>query len=493
MKTDTIVAVATALSDAGIGIVRVSGEEAFEIVNKLFVNKYGKHALLKYDSHTIHYGYFGYFYKKSLSNENDNDVCSNLEYMDHDWKSKIIDEVMVTVMKAPNTYTKEDTVEINCHGGVLLLQKVLELIIKNGARIAEPGEFTKRAFLNGRIDLAKAEAVIDVIHSQNEFALTSSVNQLKGSVSEAVKKLRDEIIYEIAFIESALDDPEHISLDGYEERLQEKMISVLERVDKLISSADNGKMMKEGINTVIVGKPNAGKSSLLNRMVGEERAIVTDIAGTTRDVLQESIKLHGIGLNIIDTAGIRSTEDVVEKIGVERAKEYAGKADLILYVVDASVPLDDSDREIISVIKDKKVIVLLNKSDLDMVVTEEKLCKNIGIDSNNIHYKSIKIIRTSTKENSGMDEFENIIKEMFFQGEIRANDQVIITNMRHKEALMDARDSLQMVMNSLENHMPEDFYSIDLMSAYASLGTIIGEEVGEDLVNEIFAKFCMGK
>ena len=475
MKTDTIVAVATALSDAGIGIIRVSGDEAFEIVNKLFVNKYGKHSLLKYDTHTIHYGYFGYFSKND------------------DWKANIVDEVMVTVMKAPNTYTKEDTVEINCHGGVLLLQKVLELIVQNGARIAEPGEFTKRAFLNGRIDLAKAEAVIDVIHSQNEFALTSSVNQLKGSVSDAVKSLREEIIYEIAFIESALDDPEHISLDGYEEHLQEKMESVLYRLDKLIASADNGKMLKEGINTVIVGKPNAGKSSLLNRMVGEERAIVTDIAGTTRDVLQESIKLHGIGLNIIDTAGIRSTEDVVEKIGVERAKEYAGKADLILYVVDASVPLDDSDREIMSVIKDKKVIVLLNKSDLDTVVTEEKICKTLEIDSGSIYCQTIKIIRTSTKENLGMEEFENVIKEMFFQGQIKANDEVIITNMRHKEALMDARDSLNMVMNSLENHMPEDFYSIDLMSAYASLGTIIGEEVGEDLVNEIFAKFCMGK
>lgn len=481
MKTDTIVAVATALSDAGIGIIRVSGDEAFEIVNKLFVNKYGKHKLLRYDSHTIHYGYIGYF------SEND------------DWKANIVDEVMVTVMKAPNTYTKEDTVEINCHGGVLLLQKVLELIVISGARIAEPGEFTKRAFLNGRIDLAKAEAVIDVIHSQNEFALTSSVNQLQGSVSEAVKKLREEIIYEIAFIESALDDPEHISLDGYEEHLQEKMKSVLSRLDKLISSADNGKMMKEGINTVIVGKPNAGKSSLLNRMVGEERAIVTDIAGTTRDVLQESIKLHGIGLNIIDTAGIRSTEDVVEKIGVERAKEYASKADLILYVVDASVPLDDSDREIMSVIKEKKVIVLLNKSDLDMVVTEEMLLQILYVDSETIHndeneYKNdLQIIRTSTKENTGMEEFENVIKEMFFQGQIKANDQVIITNMRHKEALMDARESLHMVMNSLENHMPEDFYSIDLMSAYASLGAIIGEEVGEDLVNEIFSKFCMGK
>ena len=438
MKSDTIVAIATALSDAGIGIIRVSGEEAVEIVNKIYVNKYGKNTLLNHKTHTIRYGYIVDCFKET-----------------EDWKQAVVDEVMVAVMKAPNTYTKEDTVEINCHGGVLLLQKVLELIVKCGARIAEPGEFTKRAFLNGRIDLAKAEAVIDVIHSQNEFALKSSVNQLKGNVSDVVKKLREEIIYEIAFIESALDDPEHISLDGYEERLQEKTVSILERVRKLIASADNGKLMKEGIDTVIVGKPNAGKSSLLNRMVGEERAIVTDIAGTTRDVLQENIKLHG-------------------------------KADLILYVVDASIPLDESDKEIISVIQNKKVIILLNKSDLDMVVSEAELKELFDKDN-------MKIVRTSTKENTGMDEFEQMIKEMFFHGEIKANDEVIITNMRHKEALMDAETSLQMVMNSLENHMPEDFYSIDLMSAYASLGTIIGEEVGEDLVNEIFSKFCMGK
>ena len=484
MKTDTIAAIATALSDAGIGIIRVAGDDALEIVNKIYVNKSGKAALLSHKSHTIHYGYIvnPFVDKKNLNNE----AVDNEKTGQDSWKCRIVDEVMVSVMKAPNSYTTEDTVEINCHGGVLLLQKILELILKCGARIAEPGEFTKRAFLNGRIDLARAEAVIDVIHSQNEFALESSVDQLKGSVSDTVRKLREEIIYELAFIESALDDPEHFSLDGYEERLSEKMVSLLERLERLIASADNGKMMKEGINTVIVGKPNAGKSSLLNRMVGEERAIVTDIAGTTRDVLQESIRLHGIGLNIIDTAGIRNTEDIVEKIGVERAKEFAGKADLILYVVDSSVPLDDSDRDIISVIRDKKVIILMNKSDLEVVVDEEEILRYFN-------EKEVRIIRTSTKENKGMEEFEDAIKEMFFRGEIRANDQVIITNMRHKEALMDAESSLKMVVRSLEDHMPEDFYSIDLMSAYASLGTIIGEEVGEDLVNEIFSKFCMGK
>jgi len=467
MKSDTIAAIATSLSDSGIGIVRISGSKSFEIIDSIFRNKYGKRNLLKYKSHTIHYGY----------------IIDNINLIEEKWEDYIIDEVMVSVMKSPNTYTTEDTVEVNCHGGVLLMKKILEIIIKNGARIADPGEFTKRAFLNGRIDLAKAEAVIDIIHSQNEFALNSSIEQLKGNVSDTVKNMRQEILYEIAFIESALDDPEHISLDGYEERLYKKNKNIIEKLNKLINSADNGKLLKEGIKTVIVGKPNAGKSSLLNKMLGEERAIVTDIAGTTRDILQESIKLDGISLNIVDTAGIRITDDIVEKIGVEKAKEYAAKADLILYVVDASVPLDESDKEILSVIKDKKVIVLLNKSDLEMKVQE----KDISFE------KNIRIIRTSAKENAGIDDFEEAVKEMFFTGEIKSNSEVIITNMRHKEALMDAEKSLQMVMNSLENHMPEDFYSIDLMSAYAFLGTIIGEEVGEDLVNEIFSKFCMGK
>lgn len=466
MKTDTIAAIATALSDSGIGIIRISGDEAIKIGDLCFRTKSGKSKLLNVDSHTIHYGYIM-----------DGEV--------------MVDEVMVVVMKAPNTYTTEDTVEINCHGGVLVMQKILETVLKNGARMAEPGEFTKRAFLNGRIDLSKAEAVIDVIHSQNEFALSSSMSQLKGRLSDAVKQLREEIIFEIAFIESALDDPEHISLEGYNERLTLKIEDIIGRIDKLIATADNGKMMKEGIETVIVGKPNAGKSSLLNILVGEERAIVTDIAGTTRDVLQESIKLHGIGLNIIDTAGIRNTEDVVEKIGVEKAKKYASGADLVIYVVDASVELDESDKEIISLIGDKNAIILLNKTDLSTVVDEDKLMELI----NEIvpEHKKIVMIRTSTKDSTGIDIFEDTVKEMFFAGDIRVNDEIVITNMRHKAALQDAFDSLKMVKQSLLDDMSEDFYSIDLMSAYASLGTIIGEEVGEDLVNEIFSKFCMGK
>ena len=465
MKTETIAAIATAMSDSGIGIIRVSGDEAIQIVNKIYRSKGGNKKLIDFNSHTIHYGFI----------------------MDGD---EILDEVMVALMMAPNSYTMEDTIEINCHGGVLMMNQILEVVLKNGARLAEPGEFTKRAFLNGRIDLSKAEAVIDIIHSKNEYALKSSVKQLKGSVSNLVINLRNEIIYEIAFIESALDDPEHISLEGYPEKLSVNVSSIISRLKKLLDSADNGKMLKEGINTVIVGKPNAGKSSLLNLLVGEERAIVTSVAGTTRDVLEETIKLHGIGLNVIDTAGIHSTEDIVEKIGVSKAKDYAKEADLIIYVVDSSVPFDESDYEIIQLIADKKCIVLFNKTDLESKITEKEIISKFKEISKK---EDFHIIKTSTKENTGIDIFENEIKDMFFHGDISFNDEVYITNMRHKEAIRDAYESMLQVKKSLEDEMPEDFYSIDLMNAYASLGTIIGEEVGEDLVNEIFAKFCMGK
>lgn len=463
MKTETIAAIATAMTNSGIGIIRVSGDESISVVNKIFSNKNNKKTLINALSHTVHYGFI------------------------YDG-NELIDEVLVIVMKSPNSYTTEDTVEIDCHGGILVMNRILETIIKNGARLAEPGEFTKRAFLNGRIDLSKAEAVIDVINSQNEFALKSSVSQLKGSLSNMIKKVREDILFEIAFIESALDDPEHINLDGYDEKLINKVNELLLMLDKLLSTANNGKMLKEGINTVIVGKPNAGKSSLLNRLVGEEKAIVTSIAGTTRDILEESIKLHGIQLNIIDTAGICITNDEVEKIGVEKAKKYALDSDLIIYVVDSSIPLDEKDDEIMNLIKDKNKIILLNKIDLDSVVTENIINEKFNI-SNNDDF----IIKTSTKKNIGIDAFENKIKDMFFHGDISFNNEVYITNMRHKEAIDNAYVSLKLVKKSLEDNMPEDFYSIDLMNAYTSLGYVIGEEIGEDLVNEIFSKFCMGK
>ena len=460
MKTDTIAAIATGITNSGIGIIRISGPDSVFIADKTLRPGKKNIKLENVGSHTIHYGFI-------FDREN------------------VIDEVMVSVMRGPRSFTAEDTVEINCHGGILIMNRILELVVRNGARMAEPGEFTKRAFLNGRIDLSEAEAVMDVISSKNDLALKSSVLQLRGFVSDKIKKLREEIIYEIAFIESALDDPEHISLEGYPEKLGIKVDHLLKDVDKLISSSDNGKIIKEGINTVIVGKPNAGKSSLLNLMVGEDKAIVTDVAGTTRDILEENISLHGISLNIVDTAGIRSTDDIVEKIGVDKAKKIASEADLIIYVVDSSVDFDENDFEIIDMIQNKKCIVLLNKSDLKQKITEKDLQDKLNRDTI--------IIKTSTKENTGIDEFEDTVKKMFFKGDINLNDELIITNMRHKEKLIDAYESLKQVKKSLEDRMPEDFYSIDLMSAYSSLGAIIGEEVEDDLVNEIFSKFCMGK
>ena len=457
MKKDTIAAIATAMSSSGIGIVRISGDEAFDIIKKIYVGKNNKD-LTQVKSHTIHYGYV----------------------MDDE---ETIDEVLVMIMKGPHSFTGEDTVEIDCHGGVYVVKRILETVIKYGARPAEPGEFTKRAFLNGRLDLSQAEAVIDVINSKNEYALKSSVSQLKGNVQRKIKEIREEIIYHTAFIETALDDPEYISVDGYGEKLKITVDKLLEELNVLLKSSDNGRIIKEGIKTVIVGKPNAGKSSLLNVLVGEDRAIVTDIAGTTRDVLEEAIQLNGISLNIMDTAGIRDTEDVVEKIGVDKAKLYANEADLVIYVVDASRELDENDFNIIHMIQDKKAVVLLNKSDLDTVVTENMIKS----------YIEKPILSISAKEESGIRELEDTLKDMFFHGEISFNDEVYITNIRHKTALQDAYDSLVKVNVSIENNMPEDFYSIDLLDAYESLGSITGETIGEDLVNEIFSKFCMGK
>lgn len=459
MYQDTIAAISTAVSESGIAIIRVSGEEAFSVVDRIYRSPNGVKRLSEVPSHTVHYGFI----------------------MDG---TETVDEVLVTVLRAPRSFTAEDTVEVNCHGGVYAAKRVLETVLKNGARLAEPGEFTKRAFLNGRIDLSQAEAVIDVIQAKNEYALKSSVSQLKGSVQEAVVSLRKEILYQIAYIESALDDPEHISLDGYPSQLEQKNTTWMERLQKLVDSAENGRLIKEGIKTVIVGKPNAGKSSLLNLLVGEERAIVTDIAGTTRDILTETIQLNGITLNLADTAGIRQTEDLVEKIGVAKAEETVQDADLIIYVVDSSTPLDENDDKIISMLEGKKAIVLQNKTDLRMVTTEEMLREKI------IGHP---VIAVSAREKTGLEQLEACIKHMFYQGEITFNDQVYITNIRQKNLLESALESLKQVKNSIRLQMPEDFFSIDLMSAYESLGEITGETIGEDLVNEIFSKFCMGK
>lgn len=466
----TIAAISTAMSASGIGIVRISGDEAMEVISRIYRSKNGNKDIKKVKSHTIHYGFI------------------------YDGE-EVVDEVLVMIMKGPRTYTGEDTVEIDCHGGVYAMKRVLETVLKNGAEIAEPGEFTKRAFLNGRLDLSQAEAVMDVIQAKNSMALKSSVEQLKGSVLRAVKEIRSKLIYHIAYIESALDDPEHISLDGYPQELLEVVEKESKEISELLKTADDGRMIQEGIKTVILGKPNAGKSSLLNYLVGEDRAIVTEIAGTTRDALHETINLHGISLNMIDTAGIHETQDVVEKIGVERAKKYAMDADLILYVVDASGNIDEDDQNIISLLDGKKAIILLNKSDLENKITEESLKENLA--KRLKHREDIRILRTSTidpsSENSGMEELEETIRNMFFEGKLKQNNELVVTNLRHKEALQDALNSLKLVERSIEDGMPEDFYSIDLTSAYASLGKIIGEEVDEDVVNEIFSKFCMGK
>ena len=464
MLDDVIAAISTPIGTGGIGIVRMSGAGCIALADSIFI---GKKKLTEKATHTLSYGKI-------------TDGAGG----------EIIDEVLVSVMKAPHTYTKEDIVEINCHGGSLVTRRVLEAVLKTGARIAQPGEFTKRSFLNGRIDLTQAEAVIDVITSENEYALQSSISQLKGSVKNRIKEIREKIIYHTAFIETALDDPEHISVDGYGEVLKEAAEEVIDQLKELIDSSDDGRIMKEGIQTVILGKPNAGKSSLLNILAGHDRAIVTDIEGTTRDVLEEQIRLQGLTLNIIDTAGIRQTDDIVEKMGVDKAKEYAKEADLIIYVVDASRNLDENDEKIFDLIYDKRTVILLNKSDLDTVVTEEMIRERI---SQKGVQKQIPVIAISAKEEQGIKELENTVKAMFLKGDLSFNEEVYITNARQKNALVNARESMKKVIFSIDAGMPEDFYSIDLMDAYESLGNITGESIGEDLVNEIFSKFCMGK
>ena len=455
VSNDTIAAISTALSNSGISIIRVSGDNAISLIDNIYK---GKKKLADVDSHTINYGHIIY-------------------------NQEIIDEVFVSVFKAPSTFTREDVVEINCHGGILITRKILEIVLELGIRLAEPGEFTKRAFLNGRIDLSQAESVMDIIQSNSEYALKASVNQLNGSVSKEIVLMREKIIYEIAYIESALDDPEHISLDGYTDRLSEVVSEVKNKVDELIASSNNGILLKEGINTAIVGKPNAGKSSLLNILANKEKAIVTDIPGTTRDIIEERIVINDIILNIIDTAGIRDTDNVVERIGVDKTFQEIDNADFIIYVVDSSIPLDDNDSRIIDKIQNKKCVCLFNKSDLETVVNEEDISNKIDG----------KIISFSAKDSVGLDELEEEIKNLFFDGKISSNDETIITNVRHRDLLCKCKESLLLVEQSINNNMPEDFYSIDLMDAYKSLGAIIGESVEDDLVNEIFSKFCMGK
>ena len=459
MFDDTIAAISTAVSESGIGIIRISGKDAFSVIDQIYKAKGKEKKLSAQPSHTIHYGYIA-----------DGD--------------EIIDEVLVSIMCAPRTFTAENTVEINCHGGVYVMKRVLETVLKNGARAAEPGEFTRRAFLNGRIDLSRAEAVMDLIQSKNEYALKSSVGQLRGSVYETISRFRQDILHEIAFIEAALDDPEHYSLDDYPDYLQSKVDEWKKQLGHYIESFENGRLIREGINTVIVGRPNAGKSSVLNRLLGENRAIVTDIPGTTRDLLTETITLNGLTLNIIDTAGIRNTEDPVEKIGVERAKGALNKADLVLFVLDSSQETDENDKLIMDEIRDKKSLILLNKSDLKAKITAEDIHTILP---------QAPVILLSALTGEGINDFIECIRNMFFNGNLSFNDEVMITNIRQKNLLIQAMQNLEQVESSLAMQMPEDFLSIDLAGACENLGQITGDTTGEDLVNEIFSKFCMGK
>ena len=468
MEEKTIVGIASA-AGGGIGIIRVSGSESMKIVDSIFhpgkFNNEENEALIdksylqQQKSHTIHYGFI------------------------IDGNNEVVDEVMVSVMKAPATYTREDVVEINCHGGNYILQRVMQLLLEKGAFLAEPGEFTKRAFLNGRIDLSQAEAVMKMISSKNEFALQSAVKQLEGSVSKYIQQIREQILYEMGRIESALDDPEHYDLTGYSDELFDKTEQQIVSLQRLLDRFENGRMKSEGINTVIVGKPNAGKSSLMNILLDEDRAIVTDIAGTTRDALQESVRLGGLMLNLIDTAGIHNTEDTVEKIGVDRAKQYIEQADFILFVVDGSEEWSDEDEQILPLIAQKKGIILLNKADLKAKVSELFLKDKLSWDT----------IAFSNETKQGLQQLEQYITDKFERGDLQFNDQICLTSIRHKNAVMQAVNALHRVEQSIKDGLPEDFFTIDLMEAYQQLGLINGDTATEDLVNKIFEEFCMGK
>ena len=456
--TDTIAAIATGMGSSGIGIIRISGDKAIEIADKIFVPKNDNKKISMMKSYTAAYGH----------------IC---------YEGEMYDEAVALVMKAPHTYTTEDVVEFDCHGGITVLKLILDLIIKLGARIAEGGEFTKRAFLGGRIDMSQAEAVMDLINSKNDYAAKASLKKLQGGLKNIITDMREKLLYNIAYIESALDDPENYSLDEFPHELKSVVENLLITVEKLVNSSSNGRLINEGIKTVIVGKPNAGKSSILNMLLGEDRAIVTDIEGTTRDTLEEYLNIDGISLNIVDTAGIRDTEDTVEKIGVDKAIDTINDADLILYIVDGSVPLSDNDHTIMDKLHGKKVITIINKNDMDVVVDKLWITQNIDT----------KIVELSAKERTGRDDLYNILKEMFFNNELSYNDEIYITSLRHKNLLLEASESLNKVLESIDLNMGEDFFTIDLMAAYTSLGKIIGEELEDDLVNKIFSEFCMGK
>ncbi len=457
-ENETIAAISTALGSGGIHIIRISGPETFHIIDKVF--KKGKglkdFCAKKQMSHTIHYGYIV-----------DNGIC--------------LDEVMVSLFVSPNSYTTEDVAEINCHGGSFVAKSILELLIRNGARIAAPGEFTKRAFLNGRIDLTQAESIMDIIQSENDYALKASMNHLRGDIKKNIESYREIILHDTAYIEAALDDPEHYSLDGYAEKLADTITELINSLTKLAESYDNGKIIKEGIDTAIVGKPNVGKSSFLNYIMKEDKAIVTDIPGTTRDIIEQRVSLDGIVLNLMDTAGIHKTEDYVESIGVEKSLKAIEGAELIICMLDASRDFDKEDEYVLSLIKGKNAIILINKYDIAKYTFEDK------IDGNNT------AICYSTITGQGYKQLSQTVKKMFFDNVIDVQNETYITNIRHKEAINNAVTSLKLTLENVNAGMPEDLFTIDLMDAYNYLGEITGDTISDSLIDKIFSEFCMGK
>lgn len=458
--SDTIVAISTAVGESGIGIVRLSGKDAIDIGNKVFQGAKVDN-LIDTENRKLTYGHI-------IDKEN----------------NKIIDEVLIVYMKKPFTYTRENMVEIYCHGGIIPVKKTLELLLNNGARLAEPGEFTKRAFLNGRLDLSQAEAVIDIIRSKTDKSYEVSLSQLEGSLSNKVKHIRSILLSMIAHIEVSIDFPDEDVEELTYNDLERLGSEVKDEIEKLLSTADRGKILRDGLNTVILGKPNVGKSSLLNAILRENRAIVTDIPGTTRDIIEEYINIDGIPLKIIDTAGIRSTEDVVERIGVDRAKESVENADLVIAVFDSSRELTDEDYQIIELIRNKKTIVLLNKTDLPSRYSEEYLKSLIN---------NKEIIKTSITEGVGVDNLEKSIKKMFYSGDVEIKSDIVVTNIRHKNQLEKSHNNILSAINDIRNSVPLDCIEVDLKNCWENLGEISGDTVGEDILDKIFSEFCIGK
>lgn len=452
--SDTIAAISTALGEAGIGIVRMTGSQAIQIGESVFKGK-----AAEIENRKLMYGHI----------------------YDED---KIIDEVLISFMKGPHTYTREDMVEIYCHGGIVPVRKILELLLKSGARLAEAGEYTKRAFLNGRLDLSQAEAVIDIIKSKTDKSYEVSLDQLEGSLTNKIKEIREVLLGMVAHIEVSIDFPDEDAEVQTLDELEESALEVKEKISSLLATADRGKILRDGLNTVILGKPNVGKSSLLNAVLRENRAIVTDIPGTTRDIIEEYINIDGIPLKIIDTAGIRETSDIIEKMGVDRAKKLVLDADLIISIFDISRELTDEDHEILDLIKDKKTIILLNKTDLPNVYDEAYF---------KTHVKDIEIITTSITKGIGIDELENSIRNMFYSGSVEINSDTVINNVRHKNQLDKALKNIESVLEDLALNVPLDCLEVDLKNCWENLGEITGDTIGEDILDRIFSEFCIGK